>query len=246
MMEAMEFVAQSNMSENTRGADARRHNMYRPVHKGLRSLMCDMLGRVGRLDADDAAETAETVGRVREMLFLCRSHLHHENQFIHPALEARCAGSAVATAGDHVHHETALERLEGSLRQVERGAGEARRQAAQALYGELTLFVAENFRHMQVEETENNAALWEAYADEELEAIHDALVASIPPEKMMVYLRWMVPAMAPDERAELLGGIRQKLPAEAFVGVLATVKPVLALRDWSKLMVALGELPMAA
>lgn len=246
MMEAMELVAQANDRETSRKTSLRRHDMYRPVHKGLRSLMCDVLVQVGRLDTGDAADLAATAGCVRDMLVLCRSHLHHENQFIHAAMESRRHGSAATTAGDHLHHEKSIEALERRLLELERGHGEARREAAQALYRELALFVADNFQHMDVEETANNAMLWETHSDEELTAVHDALVASIPPAKMLAYLRWMVPAMAPSERVELLAGIRQNLPAEAFVGVLAAVKPAMAQQDWHKLMAALGELPLAA
>lgn len=246
MMEAMELVAQSNDSEARRKTGLRRHDMYRPVHKGLRSMMCDVLVRVGRLDAGDDVEVAATAACVRDMLGLCRSHLHHENQFIHAAMESRRRGSSATTARDHLHHEKSIEALEGRLRVLEHGNREARQEVAQALYRDLALFVADNFQHMDVEETANNAELWETHADEELAAVHDALVASIPPEKMLVYLRWMVPAMAPEERVELFAGIRQNLPAEAFVGVLAAAKPGLAERDWHKLMAALGELPLAA
>lgn len=246
MMEAMELVAQANDRETSRKTGLRRHDMYRPVHKGLRSLMCDVLVRAGRLDTGDAADVAETASCVRDMLLLCRSHLHHENQFIHAAMESRRHGSAATTAGDHLHHEKSIEALEGRLLELERGHGEARQTAAQALYRELALFVADNFQHMDVEETANNAMLWETHSDDELAAVHDALVASIPPAKMLAYLCWMVPAMAPSERVELLAGIRQNLPAEAFVGVLAAVKPTMAQQEWHKLMAALGELPMAA
>lgn len=246
MMEAMELVAQSNGSEAGSKTGLRRHDMYRPVHKGLRNLMCDVLVRVGRMDAGDDAEAVATAGCLRDMLVLCRSHLHHENQFIHAAMESRNYGSAATTAGDHLHHEKSIEALEVRLRVLEHGNREARQAAAQAIYRDLALFVADNFQHMDVEETANNAVLWESHTDEELAAVHDALVASIPPEKMLAYLRWMVPAMAPDERVELLTGIRQNLPAEAFVGVLAVTKPGLAERDWHKLMAALGEMPLAA
>ena len=37
-----------------------------------------------------------------------------------------------------------------------------------------------------------NAALWAAYADEELAAIHNALVASIAPQEMLGIARWML------------------------------------------------------
>lgn len=219
-----------------------RVDLYVGIHKGLRAFMSDVLTTVGRMDVhDDPTEVIVVVERVRVLLEACRRHLHHENQFLHPAMEARRPGSACRTADDHVHHEEAIERLEADLLAVERsGAGDARAAAALRLYRRLARFVAENLEHMHVEETENNAVLWAEYTDEELLEIEQALVAAVPPEWLTIYLRWMVPAMTPAERAAFLTGIQLGAPAEVFERVLATVKPHLDDREWAKLMAALG------
>ena len=94
--------------------------------------------------------------------------------------------------------------------------------AALALYRELAVFVAENFLHMQVEESRNNASLWSAYTDEELVEIHDALVASMPPEEMSYLLGLMLPALAPVERAQMMLGGGRKAPKRS--GVLEMVR----------------------
>lgn len=218
----------------------RRVDIYVGVHKGLRAFMSDVLTTAGRMDAHDPAEVAAAMAQVRGLLDACRLHLHKENQFLHPAMEARRPGSACPTADDHVHHEEAIEKLAADVLAVERSAGEARAAAALRLYHRLALFVAENYQHMRIEETENNAVLWAAYTNEELAEIQHALVASIPPQWLAIFLRWMVPAMAPAERAALLTGIHQGAPAEIFEKILATVKPHLGERDWAKLMAALG------
>ena len=223
-----------------------RVDLYKGVHKGLRELMSDVLSAVGRLDAYDPAEVAATVERVRVLLDACRFHLHKENQFVHPAMEARRPGSASPVAAEHVHHEEAIERLAADILAVERSTGEARAAAALTLYRRLALFVAENLEHMHVEETENNAVLWAAYTDEELREIEQMLLASVPPQWLAVFLRWMVPAMSPAERGGLMTGIQSGAPAEVFRGILAMVRPHLGERDWAKLMAAIAPLPMGA
>ena len=82
--------------------------------------------------------------------------------------------------------------------------------------------------------------------DEELMAVHGALVSSIPPGEMMLVMRWMVPFMAPAERVALLGEMRQQAPAEAFGAVLDVVRPHLTAREWDKLMAGLGMAAAAA
>jgi hypothetical protein len=217
-----------------------RYDMYAQIHKGLRSFMADTLFRIGRLDAWDEVEVAEGAAQLRGLLALCRAHLEHENDFVHPAMEARRPGSASQAARDHVHHLHSIEALEAELGALERAEGSARACAALELYRGLALFVAENLEHMHHEETEHNAVLWSAYCDDELAAIERALVASIAPDEMAAVARWMLPAMSAPERAAKLTEMRPALPPQAFAGILAMLKAQLSERDWYKLGAALG------
>jgi hypothetical protein len=73
-------------------------------------------------------------------------------------------------------------------------------------------------------------------------AIHDALMASIPPDEKMAAARWLVPFMNPEERFHLLADMRAKAPAPAFAAILEMVRPHLDTKDWAKLARAL-QLP---
>ncbi|HTT09679.1 MAG TPA: hemerythrin domain-containing protein [Burkholderiaceae bacterium] len=223
-----------------------RHDIYAAVHKGLRACMAHVLVEAGRMDTTDADDTAQALGSMRHLLLLCRTHLEHEDRFVHAAMEARCPGSAATTRGDHEHHVRSIVQLESAARAVEDSAGEARRSAARALYTLLSRFVAENYEHMHVEETRNNIVLWAEYTDAELIALKGRLIAAIPPEVNMAFMRWMAPSLSPLERAELLGNARQGMPAAAFDAALAMIKNHLSTRDWFKLQVALAPLAHAA
>lgn len=225
-------------------AQAPRMDMYSGIHKALRALMADTLLALGRMDVEDEPEVAQTTQRVIELGEFCASHLRHENEFVHAAIEARAPGASAAIGHDHEEHLQHIARLTKGAAALRQLSVQDRFAAAQALYRELSLFIAENFQHMHVEETAHNAVLWARYTDGELAAIHDALVASIPPEEMMFVARWMVPFMNPAERAGVLADMRGKAPAPAFEAVLATVQPHLAAREWAKLARALG-LPAA-
>ena len=222
---------------------ARRFDIYAGVHKGLRSFMAEALVAAGRMDTHDPAEVVGTVAQVRELLDACRAHLHAENQFLHPAMEARRPGSAGETAKEHEDQVLAIERLEADALAVERTPVETRAYAGRRLYDGLAAFVAANLVHMHEEETGNNAVLWATHTDEELAEIQQAIVASLAPAKMALFIRWMVPAMTPAERAGLLGGIQLGAPREVFERILATARPHLAEREWAKLMAALAPLP---
>jgi hemerythrin-like domain-containing protein len=241
MQQAMITTRQPGIELQT---GVRREDLYTGIHKAIRAMLCDVLVAVGRMDARDEADARATLGRVRQAIDLSRHHLHHENQHLHPAIEARTQGASLELAREHVEHEAAFERLEAAMQAVERSAGPAREAAALELYRELALYAAEDFRHMHVEETETNALLWESYGDAELKRIHHAIVASIGPEQMSAYLRWLVPAMTPTERAGMLSEMQGGMPNEVFAGVLELVKTLVDARDWNKLIAALGPRPM--
>ncbi|HEX4998783.1 MAG TPA: hemerythrin domain-containing protein [Terriglobia bacterium] len=213
-----------------------RFQPYLFAHKALRALMLDTLTAVGRVDPGDEAEISGSLSQTRLLIDFCRGHLHHENQFAHPAMEARRPGSSGTTANDHVRHEESFERLEAAARTVEHASAPIERsRALLSLYRELALFVADNFEHMHVEETENTWILWDAYTDEELIAISHAITASIPREKMANFLRWMLPSLSAPERTALLADIRAGLPDAAFASVLRLAESVLRPGDWAKL-----------
>jgi hypothetical protein len=212
-----------------------RFNMYAGIHKALRAVMTDTLAAVGRADPADEAEVHDASDRVVELMEMFERHVEHENRFIHPALRARCPGVCDAVADDHedhLHHTAHLADAARGLASVP--AGE-RAGALHALYLALALFVADNLQHMHAEETRHNAALWTTYNDFELLAIHDELVASIPPEEMMTTVRWMLPAMNAEERCLLVNDLQAKAPAPAVAAILDLARAHLAARDWAKL-----------
>lgn len=224
----------------TAAASTPRHDLYVGIHKAMRHFMTDTLHRVGRMDPTDAADLARTLGQFEDLMAACMNHLHHENDFVHTALEARSPRGSARTADDHVEHIALIEALRAEARTLAQAEASARPALALRLYRHLALFVADNFQHMNVEETQNNAALWSQYSDAELEQLHHAIVSSLPPAETMEVMRWMIPAMNPAERAETLAGMQAGAPAAAFAAVLDVVRPQLDERAWAQLTRALG------
>lgn len=217
-----------------------RYDGYMGIHKALRLFMTDTLTRIGRTDPGDDVEVSATLAQVRELLGLCELHVKDENDFLHPAMERARPGSAARAQQEHVQHLEAIHDLADLAGLIADTRGAARDTALARLYRAMALFVAENFEHMLIEETRHNAALWAHYSDAELAALHDALLASIPPHEMMTTLRWLVPHMAHGERCALLADMRAHAPAPAFEAALGVVRPHLSERDWGKLVQSLG------
>ncbi|WP_162581453.1 hemerythrin domain-containing protein [Variovorax sp. PBS-H4] len=226
-------------------AAAPRIDLYAGIHKALRALMADTLLGLGRADFEDTLELAQATQRVLQLLDFCRSHLRHENEFVHKAMEARAPGASSQIAHEHAEHEEEIGVLAAQATALLACEPDARAAGTLALYRALSLFIAHNFEHMHVEETAHNAVLWGRYTDAELAEIHDALVASIPPEEMMFTLRWLVPFMNPAERAGMMADMRAQAPAPAFAAALEVVRPHLGAREWAKLSASLGLEPDA-
>jgi hypothetical protein len=207
----------------------KRREGYAKPHKALRAVMAETLVALGRMDPADECEVRETMARLEEMLVLCERHLHHENEFVHRAIETKRPGASFAYAADHVLHQQAID----SLRAL------ARRRDA-SLYRRVAGFVAENLEHMEREESEAQALMWELFTDAELAAIEGRIVGSMPPDHAMQFLRWMIPSVGHDERVEFLEGLRHA-PAPLREGVMALARTHLRAADFRKLELALDQ-----
>jgi iron-sulfur cluster repair protein YtfE (RIC family) len=151
-------------------SDADRFNIYTQIHKGLRACMAETLALVGRLDPQDPADVMDAVAAVRSLLEFCRDHLAHEEQWLHPALEAARPGASAVTRREHEQHLASLARLDALTGALANAGDGQRRTAALQLYQQLALFVAENFEHMHGEETANHATLVAHYSEQEIRA----------------------------------------------------------------------------
>lgn len=220
-------------------AQAPRYDLYGPVHKALRAQLCETLLRVGRIDVHDEVDRQRTCDQLSDLLAALRSHLMHEEDFIHPVLEALEAGSAAPILGEHEDHREAIFELELLVANL-RATASAR--VAHTTYRRLACLVAGNLVHMEVEESRVQELLWAHFGDAELAALNDRIVAHVTPAEMSALLVWMLPSLTPAERAGMLLGMREQAPPPVFASVLGVARTHLDATGWIKLTRAL-ELP---
>ena len=182
--------------------DPPRFDLYAAIHKALRCFMGDTLVQLGRMDPEDPLAVHRTLDQVEQLFAFCRQHVAHENEFVHPAIEAACAGDSRQIAREHVGHLAEIAALTVQTATLRARPTPA---AAHRLYRELARFIGENLLHMDTEEVEHNGTLWAAYDDAELAMIHGRLVAAIPADEMAIGLRWMQAALSPAELAAMQG-----------------------------------------
>jgi hypothetical protein len=223
---------------------SRRFDLYSAIHKALRNYMGAALLQLGRLDLSDEREVRACGASLLGLIEWLENHLAIEEQFVHGALaERRSTPLLSSLRRDHGEHERSFSLLRSDVAALVGSLGddaEARRARTRHLYLSLSRFIADNFLHMAVEETELNPLLWEAFTDEELFGIYRAILASERPEQLDLSVCWLLPAIPPDERARVVGGARAAMPAPVFDHLLQQVRSVLDARDYDKLVGALG------
>ncbi|TJY59454.1 hypothetical protein E4T66_13795 [Sinimarinibacterium sp. CAU 1509] len=217
-----------------------RYDIYGQIHRALRAAMSQTLVDLGRVDAASDVSVETAMQDVDNLLKFCLGHLEHENVFVHAAMDARRPGSSHKTASDHDQHLSAIDMLTRDIGRVRSSSGAERRARLLALYQHLSGFVAENFEHMLIEESYNNAVLWDLYTDAEIEQIERNLVASIPPPQAAEVMRHMLPAISQPERIEKLGQMRAAMPGEAFRGLFEMILPLVPQADRVRLEAALA------
>jgi hypothetical protein len=201
-------------------------DLYRDIHKGIRSEMFAAVTTAGCLDPADVPGAADLAARVEGLVRLLREHAEHEDRAIQPLLEQHLPDLAARIADDHERIERRLDELVDLARIAGRAAVDGRGRLHR-LYVELASFTGAYLEHQDVEERVVMPALDEAVGVEAVGGIHAAIIAAIPPEEMARSLSVMMPAMNIDDRSELLGGMQAGAPPEAFAAVWDLVCSVL-------------------
>jgi hypothetical protein len=214
-----------------------RHDTYGPIHKALRAAMGNLIAQLGATDFANSGEMVETLAALRTQLAIGAKHLHHEEVYIHGALEARSPGVTGRIEADHHHHEQAFMELEALMQAIEAAQPPERERLGRDLYLRFSQFVAADMIHMAEEETVILPLLHALFSDEELMAMEGQIVASIPPQEMMQVMSKMLPAMHRAERLRFLSFARRGAPPEVFSAILEqAARPNLREADWKELV----------
>jgi hypothetical protein len=215
-------------------------DLYRDIHKGIRAELFALVSEAGSLDPSIRRSRVELAHHIGTTVELLVTHAEHEDTHVQPAMEIHLPDLAEQIATDHLVIEARMEQL------VEMGAtavdapADAQAERVHRLYLELASFTGSYLEHQDVEERVVMPALHAAIGAESTMAIHQAIVGSIPPDKMAQSLAIMLPAMNVDERAAMLGGIQAGAPAPVFEGIFGLAGSVLSPADHAALGVRLG------
>ena len=202
-------------------------NLYTAIHKYLRQQFFTTLHAVGTVDEFDPDSTAYALRSARELLEFCRSHMAHEDRFIHAAIRRRRPSVHLSSDSDHRDHEHRIAALCERLDKVEQMPTAFTPQLWLDLYRDLALFIGENLDHMHVEETLIFQLLCDLFSPQELANLHAELVASIPPAEMQALLAPMLAAQSASEQLAMLATSQQRMSSDAFRSLMHSLSLLL-------------------
>jgi hypothetical protein len=193
------------------------------VHKGLRRALFSLSEAAGAVDPSDMEGRRVFAARFGEIDRLLAHHHEHENGGALGALIEAVAPQFVDEL--QARHERVVEdlvTLRGMVTAFSHG-----HDIADQLYDRITAFVIDYLGHMAFEEGQVMPALSARATFEELLTIEIGIRSAIAPSNMVVFMRWMLPAMNPEERLNMLGGMQVGAPPEVFDTFWATAARVL-------------------
>jgi hypothetical protein len=213
---------------------------YRDIHKGIRADLFALVGSAGRIDPSCAADVAAVATHVDTTVDLLVTHAGHEDTHLVPIMGELLPELNARIQRDHAELEARLEDLQGWARAAVAAPEGETRGEVQRLYVELASFTSVYLAHQDLEERVVAPELHRVIGPEGVLAIHQAIIAGIPPDQMAASLAIMLPAMNNDDRTEMLGGMQAGAPPEVFAGVWSLVGSVLEPRDVTVLARRLG------
>lgn len=220
------------------------HDLYRVIHKAVRSLLSDLVAKAGRVDFTNAVQVAQLRADTAATMALLSSHAEHEHEFISPVVAklAPEAGRRIDSA--HDDQEEQIESLNIILDSIDSNSPDAPWKGHVFLV-RLSRFAGELLVHMADEEEQIMPALQSAMSEEQLAELHHAIVSSVPPQEMAQWAEWMLPASNTPERAGLLAGMRAGAPPQVFAFFRDLARRVLPAADDAALEERLNEVVMA-
>jgi hypothetical protein len=216
------------------------YDPYRNVHKGIRSGLFRVTAQAGSLDPGDRCSREGLAEDVRTLFTLMLSHAEHEDEFVQPHIEVHAPYFAEVIAADHPRIEARMRDIQEWAERAAGAPSAEQRVRIHNVYRELASFTGAYLEHQDFEERQVMPALAAVMTVDEVVAVEQAIVASIPPDEMALGLGLMLPALNIEDRVELLGGMQADAPPEVFAGVWALAGSVLTDEDVRSLGARLG------
>ena len=216
---------------------------YDVPHKGLRNALSQLSLLAGKTDYSDQKEVEQLYKLGADVFKILSIHAADENSVTLAELEARCPGCSQHDVDDHEQLHTAQDKLEKLLSKIYNDSqrGQNVTEDGAEFYLALSEYHGEYLAHTAEEERVTQPLLWKFFTDEELAAHRGKIMAKNPPETLLIWFRFVIPAQRHNERVGLLAGFKKMAPPAFFEQGMEVIRKVLLQREFDDLIKALSE-----
>lgn len=222
-----------------------RENLFRPIHKGIRSMIYELGLRLGTTDFTNSTESNEVARQLKQDLTTSTSNCILCLLYAHSAHEERDFFSAVRPFDQDVvnlmmsEHRVIVRRVQQVAKtcdELQDLSEPARRiEVGDRLHLEANDLFAFYLAHVNNEEALMVPVMWEHYTDEQLRALRAQFYNMIPLPRFEEWMRWTLPALNPNELQVLLSGMRTDPPPNRFADAVRVAKEMLNPDRWASL-----------
>lgn len=209
-------------------------DFYTGIHKALRRQLFELSMHLGVLDINNIEHYAAFSQRLLQLVALLKEHAEHEAEHFHPLIAQKIPLEYRQLTTEHSQQDESLNELIADSNAIlTLSVGEIRKQAGLALYKKLNLFIADYLAHLGVEET-LMPILQACCSDDELLAALQSLLASFSETKIQASIVYMLPALNPVERLQMIAGLLMNAPSDIIAARRKIIMPLLTAteRQW--------------
>jgi len=214
---------------------------YDVPHKGLRNALSQLQLLAGKTDYSNHQEVEQLYKLGEDIFKILTIHATDENEVTLAELEQRCPGCSQHDIDDHEEIHLTQDNLEKLLAKIYNSskAGQDVTADGEEFYLCFSEFHGTYLEHTAEEERVTQPMLWQYFTDEELASHRGKVMAKNPPQTLLIWFRFVIPAQSHKERVGLLTGLKKMAPAPFFNEGLQVIKQVLTEKEFSELNEAL-------
>lgn len=203
-----------------------RENLFRPIHKGLRSMIYEMGRRLQTTDFTDDTAARAMVHELRDnltatssdcTLCLLFAHSTHEEKDFFAPVKTFDPDAIRLMFGEHGEIQRRIRDLAKTGDELLTEKTVARRvELGDRLNLEANDLFAFYLQHMNNEEATIVPIMWEHFTDGQLRKMRAEYHTKTPRARLEAWMRWTLPAMNVHELVVFLGGLKEDGPPELF------------------------------
>ncbi len=208
-----------------------RHNLYAFPHKGLRNGLTRLLANMDTTDAEDQCAVHALKEQASELAIMVKNHSHSENEILMVSLAEKMSQN-LTTQRDVEEHEQLDNQITMLSEQLSVLSEAPSEEKFQSIRQQANLLIPDLLKHMQLEENRFLPLFWRYFSDSELNQLHDQVMANMEPEQIVLWFKYIVPALTPSERDSLITLLKGNAPSEFYQQLMRVAEKELSSKEF--------------